>query len=200
MSIRGSVRKIEQYFLSFSDEGESERKLYFERRDRQYAGEGIPEVRVFDIRTLARCFAAMFLDRPDLATRYPSQIFGELSGQLYQDNHREVAYYTAALAAYRMQLLFNNKHIPASIRDRKWYVLMVLKYQIAGDQQPQLSSGKIEKYCDKILQVVTQGGKSAVPAFANAVKFVQDLGPVSEDRLKRRAYLNEIKKKLATGA
>ncbi|WP_437567869.1 AIPR family protein [Sorangium sp. So ce542] len=195
LSIRPAVRKIEQYFQTIGDEADDKR-LYFERRERQFADSTIADVRIFDIQSLARCLAAMFLDRPDLSARYPSQIFTELKTGIYQESHHEIAYYTAAMAAYRMTLLFNNKHIPAEVRDRKWHLLMVLKYQIAGAKQPALNSKKMEGYCAKILDVVSQGGKNSAPAFSEAAKLIQSMGKVTEDQLKRRPYLTEIKKKL----
>jgi hypothetical protein len=75
LSRRPVVKRIEQYFESFDAVQDRERKLYFERREKQFAGQGIPDIRVFDIRTIARAYASVFLEHPHLAARYPTHIF-----------------------------------------------------------------------------------------------------------------------------
>lgn len=76
LSLQPIARSIEAYFNSFDDD---DVRLYFERRDRQYVGQGIPGVKVFDLKLLARCVSATFLQRPDLAYRFPRKIFSDPS-------------------------------------------------------------------------------------------------------------------------
>src|SRR3546814_2899751 len=59
-----AVKAIERYFDARG--AEEEYRLYFERRKNQFAlHEDVKAIRVFDIKEIARCVAAMFLDKPD---------------------------------------------------------------------------------------------------------------------------------------
>ena len=80
LTLKPIVRKVEAYFDARGAEKDADDiKLYFERRNRQFVGQGIPDIRIFDMKEVARAVAAMFLERPDLAARYPTQMFDELS-------------------------------------------------------------------------------------------------------------------------
>ncbi len=196
LSIRPFLGKIENYFDAFDNEEEQERRLYFERRTRQYAGHGIGKLRVFDIQRLARAFAAMFLDVPHLAARYPTQTFQEKANQLFQEDHKELAYYTAALALYRLELSLGNQYVARSYQRYKWHLLMILKYQIAGVNVPAVNSKKLDKYCQSIVDALATGGRASATPFQEAAKVIEVVGEVSRDRLKRQAYTDEIKRHL----
>lgn len=197
LSLSPFVRKIEAYFNSFDTEAEKDKRLYFERRTRQYAGTEIGgRNRVFDIQRLARAFAAMFLDVPHLAARYPTQTLKEKADVLYQSDHKEIAYYTAALALYRLELSFNNDYVPASYKSKKWHLLMAMKYLSGGGKVPPLNSNKLESYCQTIIDALEGGGKSSAAPFLAAKDRLDALGIASRDRLKRQTFTDEIKASL----
>jgi hypothetical protein len=196
LSIRPFVRKIENYFDAFDNDSDRERRIYFERRTRQYAGHDIGRARVFDIQRLARAFAAMFLDVPHLAARYPTQTFQERSGDLFQEDHREHAYYTAALALYRLELALGNQYVPRAYQRYKWHLLMILRYQAAGKSMPALNSKKLDSYCEPIVEALATGGKASATPFLEAVKIIDAAGEAGRDRLKRQVYTDELKRRL----
>ena len=192
-SLRPFLVKLQAFFDAHVPEGDSDMRLYFERRSRQYAGENVGRPRIFDIQRLARAFAAMFLDLPHLAARYPTQIFKEKKDVLFQSDHREIAYYTAALALYRFELAFGNNYVQANMRRLKWHALMVLRHQVAGKSRPPLSSNKIEGYCQKIINVLKSGGKSSIPPLKEALDAIASVGvPPTRDRLKGQKYTQDL--------
>jgi DNA repair ATPase RecN len=75
VSLRPIVRRIEEYLESI-DPTSDKAKVYLERREKQYTGMGIAEIRILDIRTLARAYASMFLDHPHLSDRTGGQSEG----------------------------------------------------------------------------------------------------------------------------
>lgn len=197
LSLSPFVRKIEAYFNTFDNDEERDKRLYFERRTRQYAGTEIGgRNRVFDIQRLARAFAAMFLDVPHLAARYPTQTLKEKADELYQSDHKEIAYYTAALALYRLELSFNNDYVPASYKGKKWHLLMAMKYMSGGGKTPPLNSHKLEAYCRKILDVLDAGGKASATPFLAAKECLDALGTTTRDRLKRQVFTDELRTSL----
>lgn len=138
----------------------------------------------------------MFLDVPHLAARYPTQTLKEKADELYQSDHKEIAYYTAALALYRLELALNNEYVPSSYKSKKWHLLMTMKYLSGAGKTPLLNSHKLESYCQKILNVLESGGKASATPFLSAKEFIDDLGPVTRDRLKRQTFTDELRSKL----
>lgn len=196
LSLSPFVRKLEAYFNAFDSEAERDRRLYFERRTKQYAGEEIGRTRIFDIQRLARAFAAMFLDVPHLAARYPTQTLKERADALYKASHREQAYYTAALALYRLELALGNGYVPRIYQTMKWHLLMAMRYQVGGKDMPPLGSPKLDKYCKPILDVLEAGGKASAPPFLEAAKVLDSLGPSTRDRLKGQRFTDDLKAKV----
>lgn len=196
LSLSPFVRKLEAYFNAFESEAERDRRLYFERRTRQYAGEEISRNRIFDIERLARAFAAMFLDVPHLAARYPTQTLKERADALYRTDHREVTYYTAALALYRLELAFGNGYVPRTYQTKKWHLLMAVKYRIGGKVVPPLNSPKIERYCKPILDALEAGGKASAPPFLEAASEIDALGPATRDRVKGQRFTEELRTRI----
>jgi hypothetical protein len=115
------LKRLETYFRARG--ADEANKLYFERRKGQYGPEGVAAMRIFDVREAARCFAATSLSRPDLASRYPNRLTGELLNEVYNEGNGEEAYYTACFALYRLKLLISNKRIDQKYSKLRWHIL-----------------------------------------------------------------------------
>ena len=115
------LRDLEQYFNA-RGAGEANR-LYFERRKGQYGPENIAPVRIFDVRETARCFAAISLMRPDLASRYPNRLTGDLLNDVFKPGQPEEAYYTACYAHYRLKMLISNKKFDGRYSKLRWHLM-----------------------------------------------------------------------------
>lgn len=197
LSIMPFVQKLGTYFDAFDVESEVQPRVYFERRIRQYAGEDVGVRRIFDITRIARCFAAMFLDLPHLAARYPNQIFrGEERAKVFQSDHLEKAYYVAALAMYRLENALSNEYVPRTHMTQKWHALMVFRYQVAGPDMPALNAKKMDAYCDKLLVALASGGKASAPPFLQAMKLLDNSNISGRDRLKSQKSADDIKRSL----
>jgi hypothetical protein len=192
-SVQPFLTKLQAFFDSYDPSGVGELRLYFERRTRQYMGQDVGKPRIFDIQKLARAFASMFLNLPHLAARYPTQIFKEKSDAIFQVDHKEITYYTAALALYRFELAFGNNYIPSGMRRLKWHALMVFRHQVVGRSRPPLSSNKIEAFCQKMIKALTPSGRSSVPPLKQALDSIESFGGfVSRDRLKGQKYTTDL--------
>lgn len=194
LSIRPFSRRVENYFDAFdASDLDKERRLYFERRTNQYSGEEIGKARIFDIPKLARCVAAMFYDIPHIAYMYPTSVLRERANTFYRVEHKERAYYVAALALYRLELALGNNYVPRKYQSYKWHMLMLVKYLVAGPETPKLENGRIEAYCEKIEDALGKGGKASAPPFLDAAKILEHVGMASRDRRKGQPYSDEIK-------
>ncbi|MEG4406899.1 AIPR family protein [Microcoleus sp. MON2_D5] len=202
LSLKPIIRKVEDFFEALAEDSDEEIKLYFERRDRQFVGQGIPDKRIFDIKQCSRAVVSMFLERPDLAARYPTQMLEELHEKLFDERNKEIAFYTASLALYRIQLLIGNKKIPYNFGKYKWHMLMCIKYLICGNKGPDLTSNNLEKFCKRIIEVCKNLNDESLNYFKQVEDVIKQAGEVNRDKLKAKSYAEELKKiihtKLAT--
>lgn len=189
LSLRPVVRKVEQYFNTY--EGE-EARLYLERRDRQYVGQDIPNTRIFSLHNAAKCFAAMICRRPELASRYPKQMYAELTDQIFDDDTKEILFYASCVTMYRFTLLVSNSTIPQNLKRFKWHMLPVVWVIINGAELFPLNSKRAEKQAQAVIDVMGKHGARASEIFNKVASICSDLGHVSSDRLKRQVILNEM--------
>ena len=68
-------------------------------------------------------------------------------------------YYTCAFTLYRLEFLFRNKSIPAQYRKFKYFILMLIKYDLADDKIPEMNANKMNKFCEKILAMASDNSK-----------------------------------------
>jgi hypothetical protein len=189
LSLRPIIKRVEQYFNTYDG---AESRLYLERRDRQYVGQDIPATRVFSLHSAAKCVAAMFCNRPELAARYPKQMYEELTDTIFADTTKEVVFYAACVTMYRFNLLIGNSTIPQNMKRFKWHILSLVRAIVSGQEIQPLNSGKAEAAAQKIIAVMGQHGKPATDVFEKIVEICQSLGDVSSDRLKRQAIMGEM--------
>lgn len=116
-----TLRDLEQYFNA-RGAGEAGR-LYFERRKGQYRGENAAPVRIFDVREAARCYAAVVMMRPDLSSRYPNRLTGDLLNEVFARGAQEEDYYTACYMHYRLRMLTSNKRFDGRYSKLRWHIM-----------------------------------------------------------------------------
>lgn len=189
LSLRPMIKRVEQYFNTF--EG-ADSRLYFERRDRQYAGQDIPATRIFSLHNAAKCVAAMYCNRPELSARYPKTMYAELTDTIFSEDTKEIVFYASCLTMYRLSLLVSNNTIPQNLKKLKWHMLALARVIICGPVNHPLNSKQAERGAAEVIAVMGQHGNPASEVFARAVEICQDLGEVTRDRLKRQVILGEM--------
>lgn len=192
LSLMDSVRSVESYFNAIED---GDYKLYFERRKNQYAkGGDIKSIRIFDIKEVARSVGSMYFDKPDLASRYPRRLTNDLSSVVFSDKNIPEIYYAAALAAYRLKLIFSNQGIDASRRQLRWHILMALRYYIAGSGDIHIHGRKSNAAYKQLVSFFTRRNEDLQK---DIVAVVNDVFPIEEmpnrDKLRSSSYAMEVK-------
>ena len=148
-------RKLEAFYGTFTGAN----RLYYERRSKQYNyGTDIEKVRIVSISTQIKAVASMFYDKPHLASRYYGRLLKSIDG-IFNDGHQLLPYYTCAFTLYRLEFLFRNKSIPAQYRKFKYYILMLIKYDLADDKIPEMNANKMNKFCEIILAIASDNSK-----------------------------------------
>jgi len=189
ISLKPLMKKIEAYFNTY--EGQDGR-IYLERREKQYAGKDVPNIRIFPIKIAAKSVCAMFLDRPDLSFRYPNQMYDQYSNVLFADDVKEIVYYTACLALYKIHLFVANAEIPQNSRKYKWHIIHLLPYLVIEKaNKPNLNAKQIKTYCETLISVLHDNDQLK-DKINEALAIIQSIPNLTDDRLKRQAASKEM--------
>jgi hypothetical protein len=186
-------KKLESLFESYPEK----KKLYYERRSKQYASvNGIEKVRIIGKAQQVRTFAAMFLDDPHRATRYYSDLRAQVGTKIFNDNHKLEPYYAAAYGFYKLEYLFRNASLPVYYKPARYQLLMALRYIVSGDKQmPSLTANKMANYANNIAETLWSDSKST-SAFKQAIVAVDTvLGGTSLNRdvVKTQGFTDGVK-------
>lgn len=150
-------KKLEAYFGAF-EEG---RKLYYERRLRQYNNiGGIEKTRIITPGALIRAFASMFLKEPHRATRSYRRILDRVGKELFATEDRLEPYYLSALAAYRLEFLFRNQVLSSAFRAARYEILLALRLRELPNRLPRMNSREMAKICEPLIDFLWDQAKS----------------------------------------
>lgn len=189
LSLSPKARTVEAYFNTY--EGQDGR-LYLERRERQYAGKGVPNIRIIDLDEVARAVCSLYLKRPDLAFKYPAKMYEELGSKIFLESNKDSIYYSSALILYKIHLFTSGGSVPSIARKYKWHVLPIVGALIAGRNIPHLNSTKIDQYAAKIISKLMESNEKAAEVLTQAANLIATHGEISTDVLRRQATLDEI--------
>lgn len=186
LALEPLVKRIEEFFKAYSKE---EQQVYLERRFRQYVGQNIPQIRIFDIKNACRAVSAMFFNRPDLAMRYPNQMFDELRSDLFDPKTKEIVYYTACLALYRINLMISNGKLPSNFRRLKWHLLLAARVSIAGKKSPSVTSSGITKTCEQLIKLFSKSNPLTSTEFKKAVDYIISIADEPRNKITTRSFV-----------
>jgi hypothetical protein len=185
-------KKLEALYDSYPDK----KKLYYERRSKQYAAvNGIEKVRIIGKSQQVRAFAAMFLNDPHRAARYYSDLRGQVGSKIFNESHKLEPYYVAAFAFYKLEFLFRNSSLPVYYKPARYHLLMALRYIAAGSEMPALTANKASSYANSIAEVLWSDDK-AVEAFKVAIEAVDealDGAALNRDIVKTQTFTDAVK-------
>lgn len=189
-------RDLEDYYGGV----QGDTKLYYERRAKQYAGSGASEKgRIVTIGNQLKCYASMFLDLPNQASRYQGTLLKTVKDRVFQPSHKPEAYFLSALAAYRFEIalrkLVNDER---DIRPFKYFLLFAFRSRFEPEEYPGAANKKATAYC-KQLEGYLVDSTTAKVVFDESVLIVREaldkLGlAVARDSAKSRPLVDEVKR------
>jgi len=201
--LRGKAKLVQKYFSAQNSTVNSENQVYFERRQSEYKHAGFQSTRIFDVREVARCYAAMFLDLPHNSARYVATIFSANGDSLFKEDDHESYYYSACLSLYKYQTLINGKKIGApEYTKARWHIIQLFKWLCHGTTDtPPPNSKKSEAYARKLIDALNAEDRSYVRTFERCQRIIDSVGFPTDDELKRARFgqdlLAEAKRQLA---
>ncbi|WP_328645708.1 AIPR family protein [Amycolatopsis sp. NBC_00348] len=149
LSVRDDFhRLLEEYFEHSRDK---QRRLYYERRSKQYSErKDVEKVRVIGRPQLTRAYLAMFLDEPAGVGHFKS-LLQERGRELFRPGQQPVYYYLAAATLYRVEWLLRNKRIDKKYAPARYHLLSAVRLQSLGDGAVDHSPRTAEKKCAQLL-------------------------------------------------
>ncbi|WP_159944288.1 MULTISPECIES: AIPR family protein [unclassified Nocardiopsis] len=181
-------KRLEEFYrLDTQDVG-----LTYERRSGQFYGKEVTKARVVNINDQLKAVAAMFLDMPHLATRYPSHLYYEVNSSIFLEAHKLLPYVASAYGAYRLENAFRTGLDPA-FKPVRYHLLMAYKYHVLKHKSAPLDKNQSERDSEAIITALRQPGQVSV--FQNLANMIVQAGGgtlPSTDRLKRQQFAREL--------
>lgn len=192
-AMSGFQKKLESLYESYP----AKKKLYYERRSKQYASvDGIEKVRIIDKTQQVRAFAAMFLDDPHRAVRYYSDLRSQVGTKIFNETHQLEPYYVSAYAYYRLEFLFRNNQLPPYYKPARYHLLMIFRYLVASGDMPQFTANKMQRYANELAEVLWSDTKS-VEVFKQAIEVIDSAvgtQALTRDLVKTQTFTDAVKK------
>ncbi|MFI6790924.1 AIPR family protein [Nonomuraea sp. NPDC050383] len=185
-------KRLEEFYRMDS----AEIGLTYERRAGQFYGLTVTKTRLVSVADQLKSVSAMLLNRPHLASRYPSKLYAEAGDSVFRDEHKILPYVVAAYAAYRLENAFRGG-LDSRFKVIRYHILMVVAYQILGEPPAQLHTPTSEKQANNIIAELR--APQHVELFKRAAEFIETSAGGSiptRDRLKRPGFTTELIQRL----
>lgn len=188
-------KELEAFFAGQS----GKRRLYYERRSKQYNGHNVEQTRVISPLVQMRAFAALFMDEPHTASRYYRRLYERVPSEIFNSQHRHEPYYTAALAWYRLDVALRRRLVEGELRPVRYHILTATKYLGSeGRSGPPMNSKEMIRYCERLNSLLVDEVRS-IEVFRKAGEIILELGggQITRDTAKRdrltRALVDRIR-------
>lgn len=193
LGLKNKAKHIKDYFDAKNKSVSSENNIFFERRQAEFKGKGYQATRIFTVKDVARCYAAMFLNIPHNSFRYVKMIFSTSGDRLFRENDHESYYYAACLCFYKYQTLINGKRNNAhNYAKRKWHILQMYKWLCHNTMNmPNPDSNKADSYAQTIIQSLLSKEKY-IDIFNRAQEIIDTIGSPTDDELKRQKFTSSL--------
>jgi hypothetical protein len=186
--------RLEAYFPTF----DGKKKLYYERRSRQYNGmAGIEKVRVISMTHLVRAFAAIFRTLPHRTTRNYKALLRGVGTEIFNKEHRLEPYYTAAFAHYRLEFLFRTQVLQAELKPARYHLLLAYKILVSGEALLPLNSREIARLCNRLMDSLWDDDASRT-TFEIATGHVRAVaaGNLHRDNIRTEPFIEALLKRM----
>lgn len=187
-------KKLEAYFPTF----DGRKKLYYERRSRQYNGVvGVEKVRVISMTHLVRAFAAIFRALPHRTTRNYKALLRGIGTDIFNKDHRLEPYYTSALGHYRLEYLFRSQSLEAELKPARYHMLLAYRILICGETLPPMNSHEMARICAKLMESLWDDDASR-KIFLHAAEHVRAVaaGNLHRDNIRTEPFTESLLQRL----
>lgn len=154
-TIREFHKNLEKFFENNQVKGY--RKIYYERRSRQYASNvQIKPQQKISFRSLIQSMVTLFLNHVEESHKHEYTLLKSYKDNLFIDEHSYQPYYLAAFLYLNVDSLFRERKLPRELGSYKMHIMLLIK-EMQGGPSPDLISNDIDKYCERLLEVLENG-------------------------------------------
>jgi hypothetical protein len=187
------AKQLEAYFQTFPNG----RKLFYERRSRQYDRLDIERTRIVTPRNMIRAFASMFLNEPDRTTRNYARLLDRIGKDIFAEGHRTEPYYVAAFSLYKLEYVFRAARLDPKYKPSRYHVLLAARLLANPQPMPKMNAREMEKYC-KVITDILWDADSSDTLFAKAAAAVENVAgrDLSGDNVRTQKFNEDLIKHL----
>lgn len=150
-------KKLEAFFAAYPEP----RRLYYERRSRQYNNvAGIEKTRIVTPGNLIRAYAAMILGEPHRTTKNYAALLDQIGKQIFGKDHKLEPYYLAALSLYRLEYMFRNQLLPPTYKPARYHILFAARLLLHRQHLPRANSNEMERLSAALIEIFWDTAKS----------------------------------------
>lgn len=164
-------KNLEEYYKTFKEPD----SLVYERRTGQYRNTDIPKNRIVSISTQIKAMAAMFLDEPSAVSGQYGTVAKRVGNKIFKNTDKLIMYYVSTLALYKIDNLIKSKKIDKQYRRSRYHAMMLFRIVVSTEEMPRFNQKKMEKYCQKLLDVLLDD-KKCEKIFKGIVNFIVSKG------------------------
>jgi hypothetical protein len=164
-------KNLEEYYKTFN----GPEALVYERRTGQYRNTDIPKNRIVSISTQIKAMAAMFLDEPSAVSGQYGTVAKRVGNKIFKNTDKLIMYYVSTLALYKIDNLIKSKKIDKQYRRSRYHAMMLFRIVVSTEEMPRFNQKKMEKYCQKLLDVLLDD-KKCEKIFKGIVDFIVSKG------------------------
>lgn len=179
------MKNLEEYSRSVDDT----LRIFIERREYQYQHESNERARIMPLPVLMKAVSATILKQPNRSPRDYKKLFKDNATLLFSDKSDVQLYHSIAYLYYRLEFLWRNSRIDASLKIFRFYIVWAAFREATGDANfmKEMRTAKYAEHAENIIAFAKdeEAFKTAVEkyaiAFNNATK---ELSPENREKLR----------------
>ena len=187
-------KKLETFFPTF----EGSRKLFYERRSRQYnSEEEIEKVRVINMTTLVKAYASLFLGYPHRTSRNYKALLKLIGGEIFHKDHKLEMYYVSAYAHYKLEYLFRSGAINSKMKSARYHLLYLFRLLTINTEMPKANSHEMGRYCETLMKALWDDNL-VKQRFIEAASIIDNIagGNFHNDNIRTEPFTKKIEQAL----
>lgn len=183
-------KALEPFCQAFS---EPQRRLYYERRTRQYDRLSIEKTRIVTPANMIKAYAAMFLAEPHRATKGYGLLKAKVGTEIFGPGQRNEPYYTAAYALYKLEYAFRNSKLEPKYKPARFHILLAARCLANSQNIPPSNSHEMERFCKRINEILWDASQAdeLISRAAQVVDFATG-GDFDRDNIRTESFTSKV--------
>lgn len=145
-TLRDFHKKLELVYQSY----ESQYKLYYERRSKQYDAQDINKNKVISFPYQTKAYIAVFLGEPHSTHRYYGELLRAYSRRIYKDDDILEQYCVASMYVYIVDEFMRHNVNFIEFKKYRYHIALLLRFRAYKNELPASNSRAMKECCDKL--------------------------------------------------